>query len=190
MSPELRLMVSPRETYARLARASGRGTVLTAIRRPLLVAVVIGVFEAMAATGHVTPSLAVSTILCWSFVVVLQAAIGLGLIAGAAGRTVGIARGLDLYFAGHAPWSLFLLAAAAWAPSPLGRPMMPVLIAAIVPLILTPRIVSAFFREVLEMDPREAFARTVAQQVLTWVSFLILFGTAVAWMPRVLEWFV
>ena len=190
LSPELRLMVSPGQTYALLARAPGRGTALTALRRPLLVAVVIGVFEAMSATGHVTPSLAASTILCWSFVVMLQAAIGLGLIAGAAQRTVGIARALDLYFAGHAPWSLFLLAAAAWAPSPLGRPLTPVLVAILVPLILTPRIVSAFFREVLEMDPREAFARTVVQQALTWVSFFILFGTAVAWMPRVLEWFV
>jgi hypothetical protein len=190
MSPELRLMVSPGETYALLARAPGRGTLLTALRRPLLVAVVIGVSEAMAATGHVTPALVASTVLCWSFVAVLQAAIGLGLIAGAARRTVGIARALDLYFAGHAPWSLWLLAAAAWAPSPLGRPMTPLLIAALVPLILTARIVSAFFREVLEMDPREAFARTVAQQAMTWGGFLILYGTAVALFPRVLEWFV
>jgi hypothetical protein len=189
MSPELRLMVSPGETYALLARASGRGTALTALRRPLLVAVVIGVFEAMAATGHVTPSLVASTILCWSFVVVLQAAIGLGLIAGAARRTVGIARALDLYFAGHAPWSLWLLAVAAWAPAR-GFSSTPLLVTAVVPLALTPRIVSAFFREVLEMDPRDAFTRTIAQQAMTWASFLILFGTAVAWMPRVLEWFV
>ena len=97
---------------------------------------------------------------------------------------------LPLPFAGHAPWSLWLLAAAAWAPSPLWHPMTPLVIAAIVPLILTARIMSSFFREVLEMDPREAFARTVAQQALTWGSFVILFGTAVALPPRVLEWFV
>ena len=188
MSPELRLMVSPGETYARLARAPGRGTLLTALRRPVLVAVVIGVSVAMAATRHVTPALVVSTVLCWSFVVVLQAAIGLGLIAGAGRRTVGIARALDLYFAGHAPWSLWMLAAAAWAPSVFGRSLTPLLIAALVPFMLTTRIVSAFFREVLEMDPRHALALTVAQQALTWGSFVILFGTAVALVPRVLEW--
>ncbi len=183
-------MVSPGETYARLARSHGRGTVLTALRRPLVVAVALGVSEAISATGHVTPSLVASTVLSWSFVVFLQAAIGIGLIAGAARRTVGLARALDLYFAGHAPWSLWLLAVAAWAPSPLGRPLTPMLVVAVVPLALTARIVSAFFREVLEMDPREAFARTIAQQAMTWASFLILFGTAVDWMPRVLEWFV
>src|SRR3989442_7272386 len=152
MSPELRLMISPGETYALLARAPGRGTLLTALRRPLLVAVVIGVSEAMAATGHVTLVLVASTILCWSFVVVLQAVIGLWLFAGTARRTVGIARALDLYFAGHAPWSLWMLTAAAWAPTALGRSLTPLLIAALVPFVLTARIVSAFFREVLEMD--------------------------------------
>jgi hypothetical protein len=180
-------MISPRETYARLARASSRATLLTAIRRPLLVAIVLGVSAAKAATGHVTPALVASTTLCWSFVIVLQAAIGLGLMAGAARRTVGSARSLDLYFAGHAPWSLWILAVAA-SPFPLGRPIWPFLIAAIVPLFLTARTTNAFFREVLEMDPRHAVMRTVAQQAITWGCLVILYGTAVAWMPRVLEW--
>jgi hypothetical protein len=188
MSLELRLMRSPGETYALRARARSRTTLLTAIRRPLLVAIVLGVSIAKAATGHVTPALVASTTICWSFVVVLQVAIALGLMAGAAGRTVGRARALDLYFAGHAPWSLWILAAAAWSPSPLGRPAWPLLIAAVVALFLTVRITNAFFREVLELDPRHALARTVAQQAMTWGSFVILFGTAVAWMPRVLEW--
>jgi hypothetical protein len=145
---------------------------------------------AMSATGHITPALVLSTTLCWSFVVALQAAIALLLIAGPARRTVGLARAIDLYFAGHAPWSLWMLATVAWAPSPLGRPFTPVLIAAAVPLILTPLIVSAFFREVLEMDPRDAVARTAAQQAMTWGTFVILLGTAVALVPRILEWFV
>ena len=58
-----------------------------------------------------------------------------------------------------------------------------------VPLLLTPRIVSAFFREVLEMDPRHAVARTAAQQVMTWVTFVVLYGTAVQLVPQVLGWF-
>lgn len=181
-------MISPGETYAVLARASARGTLFTAVRRPLLVALVLGVSVAKAATGHVTPALVASTTLCWSFVVVLQAAIALGLMAGAARRTVGMARALDLYFAGHAPWSLWLLAAAAWSPSPIGRPIAPLLLAAIVPLLLTVRTTNAFCREVLELDPRHAFVRTVVQQAVTWGSLVILFGTAVALMPRILEW--
>src|SRR5260221_1941730 len=129
MSPEIRLMVSPGETYASLARVSGRVTPLTALRRPLLVVLVLGVSAAIGATRHVTPALLLSTTLCWSFVVVLQAAIALVLVAGPARRTVGLARALDLYFAGHAPWSLWMLAATAWGPSPIGRPMTPIVIA-------------------------------------------------------------
>lgn len=189
MSPELLLMVSPRPTYALLARRTGRPALLAPLRRPALVALVLGVTAAMGATGRVTPALLLSTTLCWSFVVVLQAAIALPLIAGPARRTVGVARALDLFFAGHAPWSLWMLGVVAWAPSPIGRPLTPVLIAAVVPLALTPRIVSAFFQEVLEMDPRHATSRALAHQALTWGTFVMLYGTAVQLVPRVVEWF-
>lgn len=181
-------MVSPRATYASLARRTGRVTLLTPVRRPLLVALVLGASAAMAATGRVTPALLLSTTLCWSFVVVLQGVIALPLIAGPARRTVGLARALDLYFAGHAPWSLWMLAVVAWAPSPIGRPLTPALVAGLVPLVMTPRIISAFFQEVLELDPRHAMSRAAAQQALTWLTFAILYGTAVQLLPRVLEW--
>jgi hypothetical protein len=161
---------------------------LSAVRRPLLVAVVVGASVAIAATGHVTPSLLLGVTLCWSFVVLMQVAIAVSLIARPARRTVGLPRALDLFFAGHAPWSLWMLAAAAWAPSPLGRPFWPVLATALVPVALTPIMISAFFREVLEMDPRHAIGRTAAHQAITWTLFLILFGTAVQIVPRALEW--
>jgi hypothetical protein len=189
MSPELRLLIAPRDAYATLARASGRGTLWTAVRRPLTVALVLGAATAMSGTGRVTPSLLFSTTACWSFVVVIQAAIALTLVAGPARRTVGLTRAIDLYFAGHAPWSLWMLAAAAWSPSPIGRPVWPLLAAAFVPLVLTSRILAAYFREVLEMDPRDAFARAAAQQAMTWATFVVIFGGAVALTPRVLAWF-
>jgi hypothetical protein len=189
LSPEILLMMSPHETYARLARARSRGTILTAVRRPALIALVFGVAMAMASTRRVTPELLFSTTLCWLFVVVLQAAIAVPLIAAPARRTVGLTRGFDLYFAGHAPWSLWLLAAAAWGPSPVGRPLWPIFVVAAAALILTARIVAAFFREVLELDPRHALVRAAAQQAVTWLVFVALYGTAVALAPRVLEWF-
>lgn len=182
-------MISPRTAYATLARASGRGTAWTAVRRPLTVALVLGVTTAMSTTGHVTPALLLSTTACWSFVVVLQAAIALTLVVSPARRTVGLARAIDLYFAGHAPWSLWMLAVAAWSPSPLGRSAAPLLYGLAVPFLLTPRILSAYFREVLEMDPWDAVVRAAAQQTMTWVTFVVLFGTAVALTPRVLQWF-
>ena len=162
---------------------------VTALRRPLLVALVLGTSEAITATRHVTPGLLLSTTLCWSFVVVLQMAIALSLIAAPSRRTVGLSRAVDLFFASHVPWSLWLLAAAAWAPSPMGRSTTPLFVAASVPALLTPRMIAAFFREVLEMDPREARARTVVHQAVTWGLFGGLFAASVAIVPRVHEWF-
>jgi len=187
VSPELQLIVSPRDTYARLARTRSRGGLLAALRRPALVAVVIGAAIALGATGHVTPRLLLSTTLCWAFVVVLQIAIAVALVAGPSRRTVGLSRALDLFFASHAPWSLWLFAAAAYRPSVLGRPLTPLLISAVVPLALTVRMIAAYFREVLELDPRHARVRTILHQAATWGFPLVLYGTAVAFWPRFLE---
>ena len=188
MSSELRLIVSPRDTYARLARVpSGIGPV-GALRRPLVAAIALGVSVAIAATGHVTPVLVLSVTICWTLAMAIQAAIAIALIAGPAQRTVGLWRAFDLFFASHTPWSLWFLAAAAWAPSPLGRPLTPVLVAAVAPLVLTPRIMTAFFREVLEMDPRAARARTVVHQAVTWLALGALAAWAIALPPRVVEW--
>lgn len=188
MSSELRLILSPRDTYARLARVpSGIGPV-RALRRPLAAAIALGVSVAIAATGHATPLLVLSATICWTLAIAIQVAIAIALIAGPAQRTVGLWRAFDLFFASHAPWSLWFLAAAAWAPHPLGRPLTPVLVAALAPLILTPRMIAAFFREVLEMDPRDARARTVVHQAVTWLAFIALAGWAFALPPRLVEW--
>lgn len=187
MTPELRLIVAPARTYARLARLPSPVGPVTALRRPLLAALVLGTSMAIAATGRVTPALVLSTTLCWAFVIVLQAAIALSLIAGPARRTVGVARAFDLWFASHAPWSLWLLAAAA-VPAPLGRPLAPLLLLAAIPLALTVRMIAAFFREVLNLDPRRAIRSTAIHQGITWGVFLLLYGAAVAIHPRIVEW--
>lgn len=187
MTPELRLIVAPGRTYAHLARQPSPVGAITALRRPLLAAIVLGVAIAIGATGHVTPALVLSTTLSWAFVILLQIAIALGLIAGPARRTVGLPRALDLFFASHAPWSFWLLAAAA-VPAPLGRPFMPLMLFALVPMFLTPRMIAAFFREVLGLDPVRAIFRTALHQAITWTVFALLYGSAVAIRPRIVEW--
>ena len=71
MSAELRLIIAPGDTYARLARGRSAIGPIGALRRPLLIALVLGASVALAATRHVTPGLLLSTTLCWSFVVVV-----------------------------------------------------------------------------------------------------------------------
>jgi hypothetical protein len=185
---ELRLIVSPRETYARLARTDTRLGPLVSLRRPLLVAVTLGITVAIAATGHVTPALAIGSTLVMSVIVGLQIAIALLVIGAPARGRVGVPRALDLFFASHLPWSLWMLAIVPWAPSVLGRPFWPIWCAALAPATLTPRMIAAFFREVLGMDARRALARTAAHQALTWGVAIALFGAAVGIYPRALHW--
>jgi len=188
LSPELRLIAAPRETYALLVRAAVRpASMLSAARRPLLVALVLGVSTAIAATRSVTPALVASTTLAWSYVVIAQLAIAVPLIAGPARRTVGLARAIDLFFAGHAPWSLFMLLAAAWGFLPGGSPAWPLAAAALIPCVLTARIVGAFFLEVLALDARAARRRTVLQQAVTWTVFVSVNWAASAFTPRLIQ---
>jgi hypothetical protein len=171
MSPELALIFTPRAAYARLARERTRASLPIALRRPVLVAVVIGTSVAILATRHVTPALVLSTTVTWSYIVIVQLAIALALLVPRARRTVGLARALDLFFAGHAPWSLFALFAALWAPMPTGRPTWVLNAAAVIPMLVTPRIVLAFFEEVLQLGRRAAWRMTLIQQAMTWTVF-------------------
>jgi hypothetical protein len=187
MSPELRLIVAPRATYAALRRAPVAVSPLAALRRPAIAAVVLGVSVAIAASGRATPALVISTTITWSYVVLVQIAIALAVIAPAARRTIGLARALDLFFAGHAPWSLFLLGAAAITPLPPGWPARPLALLALVPFVLTLRIVAAFFVEVLAMERRTARRMTILHQGVTWTVFVAVNWLASAITPRILE---
>ena len=188
MTAELRLIAAPGPTYAALARHSHRVGPLAALRRPLVAAIILGSSMTIAATRQAEPAILLGTIACWSSVIVLQVLIALLVIAKPASRTVGIPRALDLFFASHAPWSLWMLASVAWAPLPGVRSTLVLLLAALAPLLLTPRMIAAFFREVLELDPRVALLRTVIHQAITWTTFVVLYGSAVALLPRIVQW--
>ena len=178
------MIVSPKAAYSALVRGqapstrfarSGQAGWLTAFRRPLLVTAVIGASLAIAATGRATPALVASTTLTWSYMVLVQLAVALPVVARAR-RTVGFARGLDLFFAGHAPWSFSALAAAAWAPSPFGRPFWPLAGCASVPVVLTRRIIPAFCAEVSGMNRRDALRTTAVHEAMTWTLFAAWLG--------------
>jgi hypothetical protein len=188
MPLELQLIANPGAAFARVTRSPVRIGAAGALRRPAIVAVVLGASVAMAATREAPPALLLSTTLSWSVVVAAQVLIALALIQRPARATVGVARALDLFFAGHAPWSLWMLAVVAWAPVPGGRPLLPVLVAALVPLALTFRTIAAHFHYVLGFDRRTAVRRTIAHQALTWGLLLGTYGAAVALFPRVVQW--
>jgi hypothetical protein len=75
----------------------------------------------------------------------------------------------------------------AWGAIALDRTVAPVWIAALLPMALTPRMIAAYFRQVLGFDRRRAAARMVAHQLVTWAAFGVFWGWAVQLWPRVLQ---
>jgi len=181
MSPEIALIVAPDRTYSALAARASPSGIAQALRRPLLVAVVIGTSTVLSSTGHVTPSLVFSTTAILSFIVIGQILIALAVTAVPAAKRIGRSRSLDLFFASHAAWSLWMLASC-W----IDLPFRLWLAVAIAPAILTPRMIAAYFREVLGMNRRTAAIRTIVHQAVTWGLFVTIYGAAVAIWPRIL----
>ena len=146
-----------------------------------------------ASTGRVTMSLVASLTISWMFVPLTQVLIGAALVATArAPRHRGHAA-LVLLLRGHAPWSLFLLVAsaaiAAAAVFERGYDVYRVMtFAAIIPLLLTLRIVHAFSVEVLQASRRGAIARALGHQGLTWLVAAVYLDRAVSLVPRIQGW--
>lgn len=122
------------------------------------------------------------------FVPVTQVAIAAIVVAAARAPRIGGVRAVALLLRGHAPWSLFLIGAAgvvALGGYPAYRVMT---FAAIVPLLLTVRIVHAFAREVLGDGPRAAILRTLFHQGVTWLIAAAYLNNAVGLLPRIQGW--
>ena len=187
MFPELSMIVAPDAAYAALAARPSDIGPARALRRPFLIAIIIGVAMALSPTRHVTPALVFATTTLWSVVVIAQVAIALAVIGRPPDGAVGRARALDLFFASHVPWSLWWLFAMAWGAVALDRTVAPVWAAALVPVALTPRMIAAYFRRVLGFNRRRAVARMIVHQLVTWAAFAAFWGWAVQVWPRVLQ---
>jgi hypothetical protein len=189
-SPDLHVMARPARTYA-AALASPPPGAWGFVRRPALVALVLGTATAVSSTGRLTLGLLASGFLCWSFVPLLQIATAAAIMRSPSARSIPLAHRLDLWFMGHAPWSLWMvIAAAILAAAPAGWHVEWRLIAsAVIPIVWTSVIGVAFCRVVLGDPPAMASARTALHQAVTWTIALLYVAWAVALWPRVVAFF-
>lgn len=185
-SPELHVMVAPGRAYEEAIARASPGTWL-AFRRPALVALVLGTSTAFSATRHLTVGLAVSGFVCWSFVPLLQIATAALIMRSAVSRSVTTATRLDLWFLGHAPWSLWAIAAALIiGNAPMSaRVELPIIVSAVIPIAWTSVIGTVFCRVVLQDSRPAAIARTARHQVVTWTIAIVYIAFAVALWPRI-----
>ena len=169
LADDVAVALAPAGAYARLVGRVPSVTWWQALERPAIVLIVIGIASAIAATGRVTASLVASTILLWAWAPLVQLAAGTLLVLASPRRRVPVPAAIDLLFAGHLPWSLWIAVVAAWfaADAPFGVVLAGV--GAVVALGQNARILTAFGREVLGEDSRGAAVRVLAHQVAIWI---------------------
>jgi hypothetical protein len=189
-SPDLHVMARPARTYAAALAARAPGA-WGAVRRPALVALILGTATAVASTGHLSLGLLASGFLCWSVVPLLQMAVAAAIMRPPAARSIPLARCLDLWFMGHAPWSLWMvIAACILGAAPMGWHVeWPIIASAVIPIIWTSVIGTAFCRVVLGDPPAAARARIALHQAVTWTVALLYVAYAVALWPRIVAFF-
>jgi hypothetical protein len=155
------------------------------VRRPLLVAFLLGCSVSLMTSGRVLPRLAFPATIYWSFVPLCQ--IG-ALAAVSRRRKMAFGRLIDIYFESHTAWLLWTIVfAAIWA---------------IVPTRLVYRWLEykwlwyasawaviawsayrdfGFFRRVLERTPGRALADLLVQRALSWGVGLAIFLAPGGW---------
>jgi hypothetical protein len=169
-SEAVALMMRPRQEYARRVSESRDAPWHRALLVPGLLTLLFGIVTSASATGRVVASLVISQTVCWSFVPALQLITGSTLIASARPRPVSFPRAVELLFAAHGPWSLWLVTIAGF--QMITPNQNPVLVSVLAPAAWTAWIMLAFTREVLAMPPGKARMRVLAHQAVTLLLIL------------------
>jgi hypothetical protein len=163
---DFQIAVAPSASYARMVAARRDGRWTDALERPVLYALLVGSCVSIAATGQSSLGLVATTTAAWSWVVVLQCVIAVLMTrAAAARRSVTELRAFELWFAGHVPWSLWLLLL---APAIRAYPTLPVeeiLFSMLAPIVWTAAIAAAFGRVVLRRSTIAAWLLAVVHQL-------------------------
>jgi hypothetical protein len=109
-SDDARVMMHPFRTYAGLATTPVERPARALAVRVAFVLLVLGGFVSLSASGRLVAFHVASTMVFWSFVPAVQAAVFLA-VHHALARDTGVPRAeaLALYFTGHGPWLLFML---------------------------------------------------------------------------------
>jgi len=167
-SPGLRLALAPTIGYRSLAAVPAEATLRAALAGPALTLGVIGTLVSIATTERLTLELAATLGAAWGFAVLIQIVAAAALLGSARPAAVSRRRAFALLFLGRAPWSLWLLGAAASAIVIDDLALTPLAVTMLAPLAWTMVIVAAFCREVLQTSPRGARVRAVVHQAIVW----------------------
>ena len=169
-SEEWRIAVAPAETYNALVSEPDASSRL--VVRVTVILLVFATIASVILTGRITVALVATAVVTWGFVLVLQILIGTLVILSASTRRVGVVRALDLWFASHLPYSLWLLLIASWLIFAATFPPFVMVLTVVVPAVWTVVIARAFCQVVLGVSARGARWRVALHQSLAWLCVM------------------
>ena len=178
-SDDARAIVSPSRTFAEMIARAPAGAWVAA-RRPLLLGFVLASVASLAGAGVLTFRIVAPAFLYWMSVPIVEVAAVTAVTASRRPRA-GWARLVDAHFAGHAPWTLLLIAIAgsiASFPPPTGWALvMGVWLWSLVAVLAwSARIDFAFYRSAVGASPGAAWRDVIVQRAIVWIAVLAIFG--------------
>ena len=171
-STEVVVAFAPEIAYRRLLTGAADRAELRLLQRLALILLVIGIAVPIMAVQRVTIGLVATTALSWSFVLAIQVGVGALVIASVPARGVGMSAALNLWFAAHLPYSLWMLAVSVLMATSREASAGLLIASAIVPSTWTFGLVSVFCRVVLQTSRGGARWRAFAHQLLIWTIAL------------------
>jgi len=176
------ILLRPASAFRELSRAgSGRAALL---RKPVLLAFVLGCTVSALASGRFSARLVLDGAVSFAFVPALEL-LALAVVCRTGTRAhLPLPRVVDLFFAGNAPWLLWLVVVAGVAlvpPTRLGPLVDLLLLAALVPAAWSIYIDFHFFREVAKRSAMGAVADIVVHRAIAWTGAAVYFLGIVAW---------
>ena len=184
-------MWTPRRAYADAVARLSRDSLVSAIGRVLVVALVLGATMATTLTLVADAVVVLRASLTWSFAIVVQVLGATLLVASSPRRRVGVVRAFDLLWAASGPWTLWLAAFTWWVATNArrGLELHGVIPTLVMPAAWTTYLIFVYCREVLDQTTARAIAQTSIHQAAMWAVGAGYFFWAVQGWPRLIGLF-
>jgi hypothetical protein len=188
-STEASLILRPMAVYQRLAQQTASGGWWRGLRKPLFLALLLGGCLSLIVSGRLTARLIVGGAVAWSFIPVFEVA-AFAAVRRFANIGAPFSRDIDLFFAGHGPWSILLIAVAAvasfipiqaatWAASAPGAITLAAIASVVV--VWSGYIDFCFYRAVLGKTEASAVRALLLQRVIAWTLAIVYFLGNAGW---------
>lgn len=190
MSPELRVLRAPAETFRELAASDDQGA-WTLVRRPLLFMFAMGLVLSLSSSTRVSLRVVVDGMISFAFVPLAEV-VAVGVVYLRGDRRLPFTRVVDAFLVSHAPWLLGMLVFCAWqaavSPTTMSDGTARLLLASmLVPVCWAAYLDLQFLRIVLSRRGAGAAVDLAIARLVGWTGALGYFFGIAGW-AQIVAW--